>query len=93
MSFRFLFECDYTQLEVLDIKFFAGIYNVILNEPHFRDILLQHCRPPPAKVGGSDQPWCSFTVSGFVLFLQENSEATLIRMGKGGDVVQKGVGN
>lgn len=26
-----------------------GLYNVILDEAHFRDILLQHCRPPPAK--------------------------------------------
>jgi len=28
-----------------------GSYDVILDEAHFRDVLLQHCRPPPAKVG------------------------------------------
>lgn len=26
-----------------------GAYSVILNESHFRDVLMQHCRPPPAK--------------------------------------------
>jgi len=27
----------------------TGTYNVITDEVHFRDMLLQHCRPPPAK--------------------------------------------
>ncbi len=28
----------------------SGAYQVITDEVHFRDIMLQHCRPPPAKV-------------------------------------------
>ena len=32
-----------------------GTYNVILDEIHFRDIMLQHCHPPPAKVSGKDR--------------------------------------
>ena len=27
-----------------------GTYRVALDETHFKDLLLQHCRPPPAKV-------------------------------------------
>jgi transcription initiation factor TFIIH subunit 2 len=26
-----------------------GVYSVIMNESHFRDLMIQHCRPPPAK--------------------------------------------
>ncbi len=29
---------------------FVGSYSVITDETHFRDTMLQHCRPPPAKV-------------------------------------------
>ena len=39
-------------LPSLSFTFSVGSYDVILDEAHFRDVLLQHCRPPPAKVRG-----------------------------------------
>ena len=28
----------------------SGSYSVIMSESHFRDLMMSHCRPPPAKV-------------------------------------------
>ena len=49
-STSFVFEekikCESTHRTI----FFSGIYNVILDETHFKDLLIQHVDPPPATV-------------------------------------------
>ena len=58
----------------------AGVYSVVMNESHFRDLMIQHCRPPPAKVGIALLCWSFLCALCIDQYLWEDPLLSLVLM-------------